>query len=48
MGFSRDTFLPAASRGIGRLAGVGAPRGFMARRTVSTAALGVDQGARDG
>lgn len=35
-------------RAIGRSAGVGAPRGFMACRTVSTTALGVDRGARDG
>lgn len=46
--FSRDTSLPPARRAIGRPAGVGAPRGFMACRTVSTTALGVDRGARDG
>jgi hypothetical protein len=39
---SRDTFLsPAGTRAIGRPAGVGAPRGFTASRTVSTSALGV-------
>lgn len=48
LAFSRDTSLLAASRAIGRLAGVGAPRGFMACRTVNTTALGVDQGVRDG
>jgi len=48
LAFSRDTSLPPASRAIGRPAGVGAPQGFMACRTVSTTALGVDRGARDG
>jgi len=44
---SRDTFLsPAGTRAIGRPAGVGAPRGFTASRTVSTSAQGVGESRR--